>query len=193
MSDSQKATLCDIGEKFKKLEEDMAASQEDATERALKRARRDHPLEFKKKGQYLFNTEVWDKIESTAKKMSTLSDKDAKVAQGGLDELHIGIQALAECQKHIHIADQAKNSWRVVAAYKARGLGDSEEDNKKIKQADKDAEPEIQQPGRGTSQKGRKNCNFNQLPWVWPNVASARPPTAATAHATVTSPLTVHR
>ena len=65
LSDSQKATIRDIREKFKKLEEGMAASQEDATKRALKRAKRDHPLEFKKKGheeQYLFNAEVVDRI-----------------------------------------------------------------------------------------------------------------------------------
>jgi len=44
LSDSQKATQCDIGKKFKKLEADVAASQGNATERALKRAKRDHPL-----------------------------------------------------------------------------------------------------------------------------------------------------
>ena len=73
------------------------------------------------------------------KKISTPSEKDAKVAQDALD-LHEGILALAERQKHIRIADQAKNSWRAVALYKAGGLGDSKEDNDKIKQADKEAE-----------------------------------------------------
>ena len=89
----------------------MAASQEDATEQALKRAKRDCPLEFRKKGheeQYLFNVEIRDRIESAAKKikkMSTPSDKDAKVTQDAFDKLHVGIQALDECQKHIRIAD----------------------------------------------------------------------------------------
>lgn len=146
ISENQIATQHDLDEKFKKLEGDVAASQEDATERALKRAKRDRPLEFRKKGheeQYLFNAEISDRIESAAKKIKKItapSEKDAKVAQDALDELHEGILALAERQKHIRIADQAKNSWRAVALYKAGGLGDSKEDNDKIKQADKEAE-----------------------------------------------------
>ena len=36
--------------KLKKLEKDVAAAQEGAMERALKRAKHDCPLEFKRKG-----------------------------------------------------------------------------------------------------------------------------------------------
>jgi len=105
----------------------VAASQEDATERALKKAKRDHLLKFRKKGhkeQYLFNAEIVYRIESAAKKTkknNTLSEKDAEVTQNALNKLHEDIQVLAKHQKHICIADQSRNSWRAVALYTARG------------------------------------------------------------------------
>ena len=170
ISENQIATQHDLDEKFKKLEGDVAASQEDATERALKRAKRDRPLEFRKKGheeQYLFNAEISDRIESAAKKIKKItapSEKDAKVAQDALDELHEGILALAERQKHIRIADQAKNSWRAVALYKAGGLGDSKEDNDKIKQADKEAELDGPQSRREPTGQTKKDTSFPPVP-----------------------------
>ena len=53
--------------------------------------------------------------------------------------------SFAERQKHICIADQAKNSWKAVDAYKRAGLGDNEEDNKRIKLADEEAEEDLAQ------------------------------------------------
>ena len=64
--------------KLKKLEEDATATQQDATERAL----RDRPYEFRRKGheeQFSFNVEVGDRIDVAAIRLSKLtpsSDKD---------------------------------------------------------------------------------------------------------------------
>ena len=59
-----------------------------------------------------------------------------------LDELKEGVDAIAERQKHIRIADQSEYHWRTVEAYKSGGIADSEEDAKKLKQAEKSAEQE---------------------------------------------------
>ena len=61
--------------KLKKLEKDIAAAQEDATEHALKKAKRDRPIEFKQKGhqeQYEFNEGVKDRLEAATKKIERL-------------------------------------------------------------------------------------------------------------------------
>ena len=168
ISDEQKLTKRDLEERFKKLEEDVAASHEDATERALKRVKRDRPLEFKRKGheeQYVFNAEIGDRIEAAVRKIKKINaptEKDAKTAQEALNELREGIEALAERQKLIRIADQSKNSWRAVAAYKAGGLGDNEEDNKKIRQADRDAEPEVSRERKESLPERQKRAQFPQ-------------------------------
>ena len=47
---SQKTHQRDLNIKLKRLEKDVAAAQEDATERAIKRAKRDRLIEFKWKG-----------------------------------------------------------------------------------------------------------------------------------------------
>jgi len=63
---------------------------------------------------------------------------------------------------------QAKNSWRVVVAYKAGGLSDSEEDNKKIKQADKDTGIEMQQPRKGNVSERQAKLQFQSPPPNYP-------------------------
>ena len=63
LTDSQNANQRKLDIKLKKLEKDVAAAQEDATEKAIKRAKRDRPIKFKCKGhqeQYVFNEEVED-------------------------------------------------------------------------------------------------------------------------------------
>ena len=76
LTKSQKTHQRDLDIKLKKLEEDVATAQEDATERAIKRAKRDRPIEFKRKGhqeQYVFNEEVDDRLEAAAKKIKKLA------------------------------------------------------------------------------------------------------------------------
>ena len=138
---SQKTHQRDLDLKLKKLEKDVTAAQEDATERAIKRAKRDRPIEFKRKGhqeQYVFNKEVDDRLEAAAKKIKKLAPaaadgKSKKFLQEALDELKADQEAIAVRQKHIRIADQSEYHWWTVEAYKVGGLGDNDEDAKRIK------------------------------------------------------------
>ena len=130
LTERQKANQSDLNNKLKRLEKDVTAANEDATERALKRAKRDRPIEFKRKGhqeQYIFNEEVEDHLESTAKikrLAPMVTDGDSKkFLQEALDELKEGQEAIAERQKHIHIADQSEYHRWSVEAYKVGGLG----------------------------------------------------------------------
>ena len=47
LKDSQQDSQRDLYTKLKKLEKDVAAAQQDATERALRKAKRGRPMEFK--------------------------------------------------------------------------------------------------------------------------------------------------
>ena len=107
LTECQKDSKRELDEKLKKLEHDVASGQEDATERAVKRAKRERPYEFRKKGhqeQYLFNAEVTDRVETAAKKLQKLAptgEKEKKIVEEALDELKEGVSTIAERQKHI--------------------------------------------------------------------------------------------
>ena len=80
LTESQKTNQYKLDTKLKKLEKDVAAAQEDATERAIKRAKRDRLIEFKRKGhqeQYVFNEEVDDHLEAAVKKIKKLAPTTA--------------------------------------------------------------------------------------------------------------------
>jgi len=69
----------------------------------------------------------------------TLATEETKILQEAYEELKEGTAELAECQKHIRIADQSKVSWRAVAAYKRlRIRDDSEKDNRNVKLASRE-------------------------------------------------------
>ena len=148
LTEYQRTSQQELDEKLKKLEADVTASQQDATERAIKRAKRDRPYEFRKKGhqeQYLFNAEVADRVETATRKLQKLApagEKEKKIVEETLEEFKEGTNAIAERQKHIRIADQSKFHWQTVEAYKSAGIADNEEDAKKLKQAEKSAEQE---------------------------------------------------
>ena len=72
---------------------------------------------------------------STEKKMATLE----KVKK----ELEEGAKVLAECQKHIRIADQSEHSWETVAAYISSDVTYDEEDARRIEKAEKTAEQRV--------------------------------------------------
>jgi len=107
---------------LRKFKEDVAKAQEDATEQAIKRARRERPMEFKKKGQqeqFSFNAEVTEHVEAAARKIQKLSptkEKEKKIVDDTLDELTQGTKAITERQKHILMADQSIHHWKVVEA-----------------------------------------------------------------------------
>ena len=120
--ENQKTHQSDPDNKLKKLEKDVTAAQAEATERVLKKAKRGCAVEFKRKGhqeQYSFNEEVEDRLEAAAKKIKKLvpvanEGNPKKFLQEALDELKEGQEAIAERQKHIHIADQSEYHWRTV-------------------------------------------------------------------------------
>ena len=51
--------------------------------------------------------------------------------------------SLAERQKHIHIADQSKHSWEMVAAYIGNNVAANEDDARRIEKAEKTAEQRV--------------------------------------------------
>ena len=92
----------------------------------------------------MFNAGMGDRMEAAAKQMekaNPATEKDVKILQDALDELKEGMGSLAERQ--ICKADQAKNSWKAVDAYKRAGLGDNDKDNKRIKLVDEEAEEDL--------------------------------------------------
>ena len=126
-------------------------ANKDATEQALKRAKHDRPIEFKRKGhqeQYVFNEEVEDHLEAAVKKIKrltpTTTDGDSKkFLQKALEELKEGQEAIAERQNHIRIADLSEQHWWTVKAYKVGGQGDNDGDAKMIKEVERDAASQI--------------------------------------------------
>ena len=84
LTSSQQENQRDLDDKLKKLEKDVAAAQQDATERALRKAKRGRSMEFKRKGhqeQFEFNEQVEDHLEAASKKIkkiATPGDNDSK-------------------------------------------------------------------------------------------------------------------
>ena len=143
-----------IDERLTKFEDDVTRAQEDATERAIKRARRERPMEFKKKGhqeQFSFNAEVADHVEAASRKIRKLSpaeEKEKKILEDALEELNQGTEAITERQKHILIADQSVHHWKVVEAYKRALLVGNDEEDKRWKAAEKAVEQDILRDSR---------------------------------------------
>jgi len=70
-----------LDDRFRKLKKNVVAAQEDATERAIKRARRERPLEFKNRAhqeQFSFNSEVADHVGAAARKIQKLNPSREK-------------------------------------------------------------------------------------------------------------------
>jgi len=120
--------------KFRKLEEDVAQAQEDATDRAIKRAKRERPPEFKFKGhqeQFVHNEEAADHVDSATKKLQKLAptgDKEKKVLEDAFEELQQDTLVISDQQKCIRISYQSAYHWRTVDASKKALLAGSEEE-----------------------------------------------------------------
>ena len=131
---------------MKKLDDSSTATQQDITERALKKARRKRPNEFCQKGheeQFAFNVEIGIWINTAASKMSKLGptlEKDKMMLQQAMSELKEGMDMIAKRQKHIRNADQSEHHWETVVAYKGSNVVDDEEDARCIEKAERTAE-----------------------------------------------------
>jgi len=139
LAEQQESSQRDLDAKLKKLEQ----AQEEATERAIKRTKRDRPTDFKKRGhreQFEFNEAVEDRLDAATKKMKRLapSDADKKIVQEAIEELQEGMDAITERQKHIRIADVSRWHWRTVDMLKAGGRGISDEEKKRVKEVERD-------------------------------------------------------
>ena len=160
MKKSQDSSHKELEGKLQKLEEDVAASQElqeDATERAVKRLRRDKPYEFRRKGheeQYRFNSGIADHVAAATTQLDKIqpaSEKDKATIDKARKELEEGACALAERQKHIRIADQSEHSWETVAAYIGNDVAANEDDARRIEKAEKTAEQRVSKRKRKTA------------------------------------------
>ena len=82
---SQDSSHKELEGKLQKLEEDVAASQElqeDATERAVKRLRRDKPYEFRRNGheeQYSFNSGIADHVAAATTQLNKSSQHQKRI------------------------------------------------------------------------------------------------------------------
>ena len=161
-----------VDNKLRKLERDVETSKdhhEDATERALKRARKDRPLDFNRKGheeQFNFNLQVQDNLTAAARQLEKLesSDQDKLIIKKAKDELEEGAAALADRQKMIQLADSSENGWGAVAEYKGYEFADNEEDNKKMGNSDHSAG--VKRRRMASTQRGLKK-RLRQTPQAW--------------------------
>ena len=117
MQEEQRAARKDLEDKIAKLEEDVKSSNQDAAERAVKKAKRERPLEFKRKGheeQFYFNQDVGDCIAAATRhlgKIATPAEKEKAAMEKAVKELEEGAALIAQRQKFIRIADQSDHHW----------------------------------------------------------------------------------
>ena len=92
------------------MEEDVAQAQEGATDRTIKRAKREWPPDFNLKGhqeQFIHNEEVANHVDSAARKLQKLTPKKKKALEDALKELQQGTLVILDWQKCIRIANQS--------------------------------------------------------------------------------------
>ena len=95
-------------------------------------------MELKKghQEQFEFNEQVEDHLEAASKKIKKIAAPGDSDSKKFLEELQESINMVAKRQKHIRITNQSEYHWWTVEACKVGALGDSDEDIKKIKEAD---------------------------------------------------------
>ena len=94
-------TMATMGDKLTKLEGDLAAAkaqQEDTTERALKRARRERPLELNRKGheeQFHFNLQLQDNIAAASRQLGKVEamERGKAIIDKAREELQEGTES----------------------------------------------------------------------------------------------------
>ena len=141
----QKTARKELEDKITRLEEDVKTSNLEAAEKAVKKAKRERPLEFKRKGheeQYRFNQDIGDCIASATNhiaKIATPGEKDKAAMERAVKELQEGMALISQRKKFIRIADQSEHHWQTVAAYRGNDLAE-DEDAKRLEKAEKMAE-----------------------------------------------------
>lgn len=128
-------------EGMKRQLEDVSAKAHESQMNELKRMRFTEPRSFKKKGpqQYKHNEKV--KAAVTEAKEAILAHKqDACITK--LDE---GIELIDGRQKLILMADRSEYGWKTVGECLDNELADNDDDAKKMKKAEKEAQRKIAQ------------------------------------------------
>ena len=103
----------------------------------LKKIRLTEPRTFKKKGQeqqFKHNQQV-KSVVSEAKDAVNSGKQDACIAK-----LNKGIELIDRRQKLILIADKSEYGWKTVGEYLDNELADNDQDAKKMKKAEKEAQ-----------------------------------------------------
>ena len=106
----------------------------------LKKIRLTEPRTFKKKGheqQYKHNRQVKSTV-SEAKDAVTSGKQDTCIAK-----LNEGIELIDQRQKLILIADKSEYGWKTVGEYLDNELADNDQDAKKMKKAEKEAQRKL--------------------------------------------------
>ena len=106
----------------------------------LKKIRLTEPRIFKKKGheqQYKHNEQV-KSIVSEAKEAVSNGKQDACITK-----LNEGIELVDQRQKLILIADKSEYGWKTVGEYLDNELADNDQDAKKMKKAEKEAQRKL--------------------------------------------------
>ena len=172
MKQTQTDNQMEMNQKLEQLERDVHAGQDVATERVVKKLKRDRGHEFKKKGhekQYLFNDEIKDKVDSAAAmvaKVTPATAKDKELLDNATKELKEGVDAILVRQKLIRLADRSEFGWDAINEYEADKLVSNEDDAKRLEKAEKAAKQKaLKKKKAAYSRGGRgKGQRFNGPP-----------------------------
>ena len=154
-----------VGQMKRELEE-VANKAHDLQMTELKRMKfsRSEPPSFKKKGhevQYKHNERV--KLCIT-KAGDTINNWKLDTC---LEKLNEGKEQIASRQKLILLADKSEYGWKTVSEYVDKELADNEEDAKKIKKAEKEAQRKLNETRNAkktrASSRGGFSCQFSIL------------------------------
>ena len=135
-----------MARKLSQLENEVAAGQDSAAQRACKKMKLERVPEFKKKGherQYAFIKGVKDHVDAASQILSKLKpadDREEATVKAAMEELDQGMKALLARQKLIRIADRSELGWQVIDAYESDELASGDEDAKRLEKAEKVAE-----------------------------------------------------
>ena len=101
---------------------------------------------------------------SQLSKLRPLTDKDKATLEKARKELEEGTNALAECQKHIRIADQSEHSLETVTAYIGNDVAANQDDAKRIEKTEKTAEQQVSEWKRNAAATAASQCAKRQAP-----------------------------
>ena len=141
---------------LKALKEEMLRGQEEVTEKAVKRARREREYRFKRRGnceQFTFNEAIANKMESAKEQLisaqrgvtsTAATEKAVKASEEGL-------ALIEERQKLIKLANHSDTGWLMFAEYQEDELAEDIDDEKRIEKAERSAERKLLKKRKGAS------------------------------------------